>query len=102
MLDSKMFENTDNYGDLIHVMLKLPWAQSCIGAEPDHLNKTKCTSVQIVSKLGDRIKSEYLDVLDLGLHDDSEEVSSEAVLSMPLYILWSGLPMLSQIFRRLK
>ncbi|KAL5561258.1 hypothetical protein UlMin_031005 [Ulmus minor] len=102
MLDSKMFENTDNYGDLIHVMLKLPWAQSCIGAEPDHLNKTKCTSVQIVSKLGDRIKSEYLDVLDFGLHDDSEEVSSEAVLSMPLSILWSGLPMLSQIFRRLK
>ena len=46
--------------------------------------KTKCLSLQVVSKLG--------------LHDEAEEVRTEAAISIPVMVLWSGLDVSSPVF----
>ncbi|KAM4099335.1 hypothetical protein ACJW30_07G150400 [Castanea mollissima] len=72
-------------------------------AEPHHPWKTKCISVQVASKLGPSLKTETdLKILDFSFHDEVEEVRVEAVLSMPVIVLWSGLGLLMHIFRRLE
>ncbi|RVX21093.1 putative ribonuclease H protein [Vitis vinifera] len=64
--------------------------------------RTKCLSVQVQSKIGPSLKTEsILEVLDLGLHDEAVEVRIEAVISMPVIVLWSGLDVLRHVFRRL-
>ncbi|RVW66983.1 hypothetical protein CK203_066082 [Vitis vinifera] len=56
--------------------------------------------VQVQSKIGPSLKTEsILEVLDLGLQDEADEVRIEAVISMPVIVLWSGLDVL---FRRLE
>ncbi|KAL6991969.1 non-specific serine,threonine protein kinase, partial [Sarracenia purpurea var. burkii] len=42
-----------------------------------------------------------LKVLDLGLQDEVEEVRTEAVISMPIIVLWYGLAILTHMFKRL-
>ena len=37
-------------------------------------------------------------VLDLGLHDEAEEVRTEAAISIPVMVLWSGLDVSSPVF----
>nr|POE65846.1 serine/threonine-protein kinase atr [Quercus suber] len=102
-MENKLFKNTDDDADLLHVVLKLPWTHSLIVAEPHHPWKTKCISVQVASKLGPSLKTETdLEILDFSLHDEVEEVRVEAVLSMPVIVLWSGLGLLTHIFRRLE
>ena len=65
--------------------------------------RTKCLSVQGQSKIGPSLKTEsILEVLDLGLHDEAVEVRIEAVISMPVIVLWSGLDVLIHVFRRLE
>ena len=62
--------------------------------------RTKCLSVQVQSKIGPSLKTEsILEVLDLGLQDEADEVRIEAVISMLVIVLWSGLDVL---FRRLE
>ncbi|KAF3944319.1 hypothetical protein CMV_029205 [Castanea mollissima] len=96
-------QNTDDDADLLHVVLKLPWTHSLMVAEPHHPWKTKCISVQVASKLGPSLKTETdLKILDFSFHDEVEEVRVEAVLSMPVIVLWSGLGLLMHIFRRLE
>ena len=57
--------------------------------------RTKCLSVQVQSKIGPSLKTEsILEVLDLGLQDEADEVRIEAVISMPVIVLWSGLDVL--------
>ena len=102
-MENKLFKNTDDDADLLHVVLKLPWTHSLMVAEPHHPWKTKCISVQVASKLGPSLKTETdLEIMDFSLHDEVEEVRVEAVLSMPVIVLWSGLGVLTHIFRRLE
>ncbi|KAG7975717.1 hypothetical protein I3843_06G113400 [Carya illinoinensis] len=102
-LETTIFKYTDNKADLLPVVLKLPWSHSLVVTEPHHRWTTKCISVQVASKLGPSLITEIgLEVLDLSLHDDVEEVRLEAVASMPVIVLWSGLGALTHIFRRLE
>lgn len=83
-------------------MLKLPWTHphTIIGPHP---RKTKCVSIQVVSKLGSSLNTERaMEVLDLGLNDMAEEVRIEAITSMPVIALWTGLDVLAQMFGRLE
>ena len=65
--------------------------------------RTKCLSVQVQSKIGLSLKTKsILEVLDLGLQDEADEVRIEAVISMPVIVLWSGLDVLRHVFRRLE
>ena len=65
--------------------------------------RTKCLSVQVQSKIGLSLKTKsILEVLDLGLQDEANEVRIEAVISMLVIVLWSGLDVLRHIFRRLE
>ncbi|XP_062086906.1 serine/threonine-protein kinase ATR isoform X2 [Humulus lupulus] len=100
--ESKIFGNQGFNEDLVRILIKLPWTHSVIGSEPNNLRKTKCLSIQVASKLADSRSESDLEVLDLGLHDEAEEVRIEAVMSMPVIALWSGPQILSHTFRRLE
>lgn len=94
----------ENYhADLIHVVLKLPWTHVLLAIDNCCPRKTKCLSLQVISKLGPSLNSEVvLEVLDLGLHDEAEEVRTEAAISMPVMVLWSGLDVSPLIFKRME
>ncbi|CAL9022861.1 unnamed protein product [Prunus brigantina] len=102
-MGSMEFENKDVDADLMHVV-KLPWTHALVNnTGPHHPWKTKCTSVQVACKLGHRTGTEtQLEVLDLSLNDEFEEVNIEAIISMPVIVIWSGFGGLSRIFRRLE
>lgn len=102
-LETKLLKNTDYNAELLPVVLKLPWSHSLVVTEPHHRWTTKCISVQVASKLGPSIITETgFEVLDLSLHDEVEEVRFEAIICMPVIVLWSGLGALKHIFRRLE
>lgn len=102
-MENKLFKNTDNSADLLSMVLKLPWSHSLLITEPQNTWKTKCISVQVASKLGSSLKTEIgLEVLDLSLRDEVEEVRLEAVVSMPVIVFWSGLGVLTHIFKRVE
>ncbi|KAL5788931.1 hypothetical protein ACOSP7_005880 [Xanthoceras sorbifolium] len=53
--------------------------------------------------LGQSLTTEsVLQVLDLALLDESEQVRIEAVVSVPVIVLWSGLDLLTHMFKRLE
>lgn len=87
----------------MYMVLKLPWTHSHVFSGLRSPWKTKCTSLQVVSMLGAILKTEnILEVLDMGLHDNAEDVRLEAVIYMPMMVLWSGLGILAQMFKRLE
>ncbi|XP_058072546.1 serine/threonine-protein kinase ATR isoform X2 [Magnolia sinica] len=88
---------------LIDFVLKLPWTHSLLAAQAHSLWKTKCLSVQVVSKIGTRLKTESdLEVLDLAICDEAEEVRAEGVISLPVVVLCSGSGLLPQVYRRME
>ncbi|KAL2323976.1 hypothetical protein Fmac_023034 [Flemingia macrophylla] len=88
--------------DLIPV-LKLPWTHMLVPIDNQCPWKTKCLSLRVVSKLGSSLNSKVvLEVLDLGLHDEAEEVRTEAAISMPVMVLWSGIDVSSPVFERME
>lgn len=101
--NKKLFRNKSDAAELINLVLRLPWTHSFVVTGPHPPWRTKCLSLQVLSKIGRGIRtgSEF-EVLDLGLHDEVEEVRIEAVLSMPVMVLWSGLDLLTHMFSRLK
>lgn len=87
----------------INVVLKLPWTHSLVVPKPHIPWRAKLISVQVLSKLGPRFFTvNGFEVLDLALHDEVEEVRKEALLSMPLIVIWSGLGTLANMFRRIE
>ncbi|XP_007041728.2 PREDICTED: serine/threonine-protein kinase ATR isoform X1 [Theobroma cacao] len=87
----------------INVVLKLPWTHTLVVPKPHLPWKAKLIAIQVVSKLGPRFSAgNGFEVLDLALHDEIEEVRKEALLSMPVIVLWSGLDALAHMFRRLE
>ncbi|CBI37818.3 unnamed protein product, partial [Vitis vinifera] len=94
--------NNGDGADFVNIVLKLPFTHSFVLSESNPPWRTKCLSVQVQSKIGPSLKTEsILEVLDLGLHDEADEVRIEAVISMPVIVLWSGLDVLRHVFRRL-
>ncbi|KAK1326478.1 Serine/threonine-protein kinase ATR [Acorus calamus] len=83
---------------LVH-LLKLPWTHSLIATQAHPLWKTKCLSVQLFSMLKFETDLEFL---DLALKDEAEEVRFEAIISMPLIIMFSGHGQLTNILKRLE
>ncbi|XP_050231488.1 serine/threonine-protein kinase ATR isoform X2 [Mercurialis annua] len=103
LMEDKPFRLKDDYVDLIHMVLKLPWTHSHMVGGPHPPWKAKCTSIRVLSKLGPSFKTESLfEVFDLGLHDGAEEVRLETIISMPVVVWWSGLGVLAQMFERLE
>lgn len=87
----------------MNIVLKIPFTHAFLFTESNPPWRTKCLSVQVQSKIGHSLNTErILEVLDLGLHDDADEVRIEAVISMPVIVLWSGLDALRHVFRRLE
>ncbi|KAJ4962511.1 hypothetical protein NE237_022450 [Protea cynaroides] len=102
-LENKLFRYTGLDEDFTNFVLKLPWTHSHVVAQTHSIWKTKCLSIQVLSMIGIRLKCESdLEVLDLALHDEVEEVRAEAVISMPMIVVWSGLGLLADIFGRLE
>ncbi|GFP89089.1 serine/threonine-protein kinase atr [Phtheirospermum japonicum] len=98
-----IFENTGDIGDLLRPVLKLPWncAHAIIESNPPW--KAKCLSIRILSRVGYTTQQGLdLDILDLGLHSEEEEVRIEAVISMPVIVLFSGFGFLPHMFDRLE
>lgn len=98
-----MFINNGNGADFVNIVLKLPFTHSFMLTESDPPWRTKSLAIQVVSKVGPSLNIEsILEVLDLGLHDEADEVRIEAVVSMPVIVLWSGLDVLRHVFGRLE
>ncbi|CDP14533.1 unnamed protein product [Coffea canephora] len=100
--DGKLFKCQTDWTDFIGSMLKLPWIYSLERSEPHPSWKAKCLSVQVLSKIDLSKIGNNLDILDLSLHDQAEEVRLEAVISMPVIVLWSGYGFLTHMFKRLE
>ncbi|XP_011046623.1 PREDICTED: serine/threonine-protein kinase ATR isoform X3 [Populus euphratica] len=102
LMEDKPFKYKGDSTDLLHIVLKLPWTRPhmVIGLHPPW--KTKCFSIQVVSKLGSILTTEHaLELLELGLNDEAEEVRIETITSMPVIVLWSGLGLQAEMFKRL-
>lgn len=90
------------YADLMD-LLQLTWTSRSLVAHTHPVWKIKCLSIQVLSKIGTKLNAECdLEVLDLAIHDEVEEVRAEAVISMPVIILCSGLNLLANMFKRLE
>ncbi|KAL7226369.1 hypothetical protein ACSBR1_021471 [Camellia fascicularis] len=101
--ENRLLRNMGDGADHWLLLLKLPWTRTLVIAEPNPPWKTKCLSVQVLSKMGCILKNESdFEVLDLGLQDEAEEVRTEAVISMPVIVLWSGFAILTHLFKRLQ
>ncbi|XP_057494820.1 serine/threonine-protein kinase ATR isoform X1 [Actinidia eriantha] len=99
--ENKLFRSMNDGADRMLLLLNLPWTHTLVAAEPHPPWKTKCLCVQVLSKMGLQTESN-LKVLDVGLQDEAEEVRTEAVISMPIVVLWSGFPILTHLFKRLQ
>ncbi|KAM7257739.1 hypothetical protein ACFE04_013480 [Oxalis oulophora] len=98
--ENVLFKNGDD--NAIHGVLKLPWSNSLVVTEPHYALKTKCLCLQIVSKIGFAVKMENaLEIMDLGLSDESEQVRLEAIISLPIIVMSFGIDMIPHIFGRL-
>ncbi|KAJ6365384.1 hypothetical protein OIU76_030204 [Salix suchowensis] len=102
LMEDKPFEFKVDCADLMHILLKLPWTHPQMVVGPHHPWKTRCLSIQVVSKLGSILKTEHaLELLDLGLNDEAEEVRIETIISMPVIVWCYGLGLLAEMFKRL-
>ncbi|XP_061337449.1 serine/threonine-protein kinase ATR [Gastrolobium bilobum] len=101
--ENNPLQDENYHANLMLLVLKLPWTHTLLGIDNHCPWKAKCLSLQVVSKLGPSLNSEaVLEVLDLGLHDEADEVRTEAAISMPVMVLWSGLDVLSPVFKRME
>ncbi|KAL0422946.1 UNVERIFIED_CONTAM: Serine/threonine-protein kinase ATR [Sesamum latifolium] len=98
-----IFENTSDIGDLLRPVLKVPWSCGASMIESHPPWKGKYLSIRILSRIGCIAQHGLdLDILDLGLHDEEEEVRIQAVISMPVIVLVSGFGSLMHMFNRLE
>ncbi|KAI3815576.1 hypothetical protein L1987_15248 [Smallanthus sonchifolius] len=96
------FRDNGNAANLVQLVLKVCWDHSFMTAEPCLPHKTKCFCLKIIPLMGSLPQSgSDLVILDLGLQDEAEEVRSEAVIAMPLIVLFR-FDILPQIVKRLE
>jgi serine/threonine-protein kinase ATR len=59
--------------------------------------------MQVIAKLGQRLNAERdLEVLDLAIHNEIAEIQNEAIMSLPIIVLYSGPKMLGAMFKKLE
>ncbi|XP_051147175.1 serine/threonine-protein kinase ATR isoform X2 [Andrographis paniculata] len=100
-----IFENIGDIGDILRPVLRLPWTCASSITESCDLAswKAKCLSIRILSKIGCITwQGVDLDILDLGLCDEEVEVRIEAIISMPVIVLFAGADFLMPMFNRLE
>ncbi|KAI6701007.1 hypothetical protein NL676_015331 [Syzygium grande] len=103
ILMKKFLRDEEGNANALIGILKLPWTHAFAVSDPSPQWKTKVYSVQILSKLGHSFAAEsILEILDLCLQDEAEDVVVEAIISMPIIVLSSGLAVMSSLFGRLK
>ncbi|CAN4112596.1 unnamed protein product [Withania somnifera] len=100
--ESKYFKTNGGNLALMQSLVRLPWTSSQ-STDTYSSSKTKILSLCVLSKIGPVLQGENdLDILDLGLRDTAEDVRIEAVISMPVILMWSGFGLLNHIFKRLE
>lgn len=83
-------------------LLRHPWTRSQ-STDTYSSSKAKILSLCVLSKIGPLLQGgNDLDILDLGLRDTAEDVKIEAVIAMPVILMWSGFGLLNHIFKRLE
>jgi serine/threonine-protein kinase ATR len=59
--------------------------------------------IQVIAKIGDKLNTEcYLEVLELATHSESAEVQNEALMSLPIIVMYTGPRMLGVMFKKLE
>lgn len=100
--ESKYFKTKGGNSALMQSLIRLSWTGSQ-STDTHSLSKAKIISLRVLSKMGAVLQGgNDLDILDLGLHDTAEDVRIEAVISMPVILMWSGFGLLSHMFKRLE
>ncbi|CAL5040806.1 unnamed protein product [Urochloa decumbens] len=90
------------YADLIS-MLKLMWDDGHAVTQPSSDYKIKCLLMQVIAKTGNRLNDGCdLEVLDLAIHNGASEIQNEAIMSLPIIVLYSGPAMLGAMFQKLE
>ncbi|KAJ4806265.1 Serine/threonine-protein kinase ATR [Rhynchospora pubera] len=78
------------YPDLLNILM-VAWSNSHLFSPSGSLWKLKCLLIQVFSKLSMKLNAtRELELLHLAMHDESEEVRCEAVISLPIFVLFSG------------
>uniref|UniRef100_A0A0D3GKZ8 Serine/threonine-protein kinase ATR n=1 Tax=Oryza barthii TaxID=65489 RepID=A0A0D3GKZ8_9ORYZ len=89
------------YADLIN-LLKLVSDDGYLTSQTCS-EKLKCLAVQIIAKIGSRQNAECdLQVLELAIQSETGELQNEALMSLPIIVLYSGPRMLGAMFRKLE
>lgn len=84
-------------------MLMFSWSNTHLFSLSRSTSQLKCLLIQVLSKLGVKLNSTCdLELLDLAMHDESEEVRCEAVISLPVFVLFSGPGLLEYVVNRLE
>ncbi|KAF8672849.1 hypothetical protein HU200_049186 [Digitaria exilis] len=90
------------YADLIS-MFKLMWGDGHAATQTSSDYKIKCLLVQVIAKIGNRLNAGCdLEVLDLAIHNGTPEIRNEAIVSLPIIVLYSGPMMLGAMFKKLE
>ncbi|KAH0698336.1 hypothetical protein KY290_016254 [Solanum tuberosum] len=100
--ESEYFKTKGGNLALLQSLLRHPWTRSQ-STDTYSSSKAKILSLCVLSKIGPLLQGgSDLDILDLGLRDTAEDVKIEAVISMPVILMWSGFGLLNHIFKRLE
>lgn len=90
------------HADLVE-LLKLAWKNPCFVSQDHTLWKLKCLCIQVLSKISMKKSIDsILEVFDLAILDEAEVVKAEALISMPVIVLYSGHLPLASMWNRLK
>jgi serine/threonine-protein kinase ATR len=90
------------YADLIS-LLKLMWDDDHVVTKTCSDNNVKCLLMQVMSKIGNRLNAGCdLEVLDLVIHTGTADIQNEALMSLPIIVLYSGPRMLGAMFKKLE
>lgn len=90
------------YADLIN-MLKLMWDVGHAVTETSPNYKIKYLLMQVFAKIGNRLTSRCdLEFLDLAIRNGTVEIKNEALISLPIIVLYSGPRMLGAMFKKLE
>ena len=114
--DTKLFEDearligdrSEDFGypayvDDLTSLLKWMWSDGHASTQACLDWKLKCLMVQVVAKIGDRLNTECdLEILESAIHSESVEVQNEALMSLPIIVLYSGPRMLGVMFKKLE
>lgn len=84
-------------------MLKLMWDDGHAVTQTSSDYKIKCLLVQVIAKIGNRLNvGRDLEVLDLAIHNGTSDIQNEAIMSLPIIVLYSGPTMLGAMFKKLE